>query len=266
VELLVVVGIIAVLIAFLLPALKKAREQAVTASCLSNLHQLAIAIDQYAIDSGGWFPSTGRGANFYDGTYVNPTYTNRNRSWCERMVLQRSVRFQVKSWDSHNPVAGRGIFKCPGSAPEYQQGNSGTIYDGYGVNRFLSPDTGGGVGFIKRTKIHKEHVMIADGYSRIAVGTTSAFGASWFNAGSMGVFMRHGGGKRKVGSSNPVNMQAGANYLFADDHAEWSDVYYAQGYNTLPNVWGSDVIYPPASTTIPPVVSMFVVVKEWGVP
>jgi prepilin-type N-terminal cleavage/methylation domain-containing protein/prepilin-type processing-associated H-X9-DG protein len=259
VELLVVVGIIALLIAMLLPALKKAREQAITASCLSNLHQIAVIVEQYSVDTNGWFPSTGRGANYYDGVYVAPTYTNRNRSWCERVVWQRSAKFQVKSWDSHNPVAGRGIFKCPGAAPEYQQGNSGTIYDGYGINRFLSPDIGGGVGFIRRSKIHKDHIMFADGYSRIAIGTNKAYSTSWMNSGSMGVFMRHGG-SRVGATGTSVNPLAGANYLFGDGHAEWSNVYYNQGYFSVPNPWGDDVIY---STGVNPgTTSVFTLVKE----
>jgi prepilin-type N-terminal cleavage/methylation domain-containing protein/prepilin-type processing-associated H-X9-DG protein len=48
VELLVVIGIIAVLIALLLPALGRAREQAKTVQCGSNLHQLAIGAFMYA--------------------------------------------------------------------------------------------------------------------------------------------------------------------------------------------------------------------------
>ena len=48
VELLVVVGIIAVLVALLLPALNKAREQANAAKCLSNVRNMQLAVLMYA--------------------------------------------------------------------------------------------------------------------------------------------------------------------------------------------------------------------------
>ena len=56
VELLVVIGIIAVLISILLPALSKAREAARTVQCASNLRQLVIGVNQYANEYRGIVP------------------------------------------------------------------------------------------------------------------------------------------------------------------------------------------------------------------
>ena len=57
VELLVVIGIIALLIAILLPALSKARASANRVKCLSNVRQLHFGISLYCNDNGDWFPT-----------------------------------------------------------------------------------------------------------------------------------------------------------------------------------------------------------------
>jgi prepilin-type N-terminal cleavage/methylation domain-containing protein len=56
IELLVVVAIIGVLVAILLPAIRRAREQAYRVACGSNLHQAHLSLVMYANDNANWLP------------------------------------------------------------------------------------------------------------------------------------------------------------------------------------------------------------------
>jgi len=56
VELLVVIGIIALLISMLLPALNRARDSARTLQCLSNLRQIQFGLLQYLRDNKDIIP------------------------------------------------------------------------------------------------------------------------------------------------------------------------------------------------------------------
>ena len=56
VELLVVIGIIAVLISILLPSLAKARQAATVLQCLTNQRQIGLAFQLYTMDNKGYLP------------------------------------------------------------------------------------------------------------------------------------------------------------------------------------------------------------------
>src|SRR3954467_9900585 len=69
VELLVVIGIIALLVAILLPTLTKAREAANRTACLSNLRQVHLAFVLYANQNKDLVP-LGCSGNEYQYSYI----------------------------------------------------------------------------------------------------------------------------------------------------------------------------------------------------
>jgi prepilin-type N-terminal cleavage/methylation domain-containing protein len=69
VELLVVIGIIALLISILLPALAGARRQAQAVVCKSNLQQINLATRMYANDNRDHYPSDAADDNLKGGWY-----------------------------------------------------------------------------------------------------------------------------------------------------------------------------------------------------
>jgi prepilin-type N-terminal cleavage/methylation domain-containing protein/prepilin-type processing-associated H-X9-DG protein len=77
VELLVVIGIIALLISILMPVLSSARKASEGVKCLSNLRQVGTAFVMYANENKGYLPPTSDGNQVFDINGVSTTVAVR---------------------------------------------------------------------------------------------------------------------------------------------------------------------------------------------
>jgi prepilin-type N-terminal cleavage/methylation domain-containing protein/prepilin-type processing-associated H-X9-DG protein len=82
VELLVVIGIIAVLVGILLPTLGSARRQSQSTKCLSSLRQIGLGFQMYADTYKGYWPCAVHDA----GNAARPLPAGRTLRWQDRMV------------------------------------------------------------------------------------------------------------------------------------------------------------------------------------
>src|SRR5947207_12712525 len=80
VELLVVIGIIAILISILIPALSKARQQAQRTQCLSNLKSIAQILLIYAADNQQQIP-LGTNSDNYQASYFIAVKSGTETRW-----------------------------------------------------------------------------------------------------------------------------------------------------------------------------------------
>lgn len=225
IELLVVVAIIAVLVALLLPALKNARDQAKTISCLGFYHQFAIATQGYMGDNQDWLPM--------------PIY------------LAPGVEYH---WDYFlSPYLKDGkIFKDPAAIGELDPRWPPNEVGGYGINCFwIDVDHGPRTSYwdnrdYKPAIVNEpaKEVVFCDNRGMWGVGPLlDTYPAS--------VHVSFWGGGDEVDARRPrmaPRHNLSPNVMFLDLHAEnvgdlakeWSEIWISRAWYGPPSCWRPD--------------------------
>ncbi len=143
VELLTVMSVVGVLAALLLPAVSQMRNKAKSATCLSNLRQLAIGVQGYAAENNATYPQG---------------VTSDNKTWVDRTIpyLGQNTR-------------GKTVWLCP-SAPLPIDSNNLSMYGNsyafsYSMNDGLAFTPNDGSARVRTFAVTfpSEVILIADG-------------------------------------------------------------------------------------------------------
>jgi len=206
VELLVVIGVIALLIAMLLPALSAARESAKTVACLSNLRQLAVAATNYCNNNGGYFPL----AYWFESRpplviTANWDFTTIRDTGAQTNTVEPGLLWQGATTPQ--------VQQCPSfdgrsntSADPYTGYNYNTSYIGHGQSESV-------VAPLKASQVRQASRCALFGDGQYAAGADKFMRAPFPNPGDASFTNRAAG-------TQGFRHRRKTNVAFADGHAE----------------------------------------------
>lgn len=121
-ELVVVVGCIAILAAVVMPVLSKGKGQVRSVSCKSNLHQTGLALQMYVGDHNIYPPAAGGGPPF--------------QTWAQRLGRENPLKWTNVSWHCPTYIAegGKVIWQPPPARGGSYQASSSYAYNAFGMS------------------------------------------------------------------------------------------------------------------------------------
>ena len=134
VELLVVIGIIALLISILLPSLSAARRQAQEVVCRSNLRQVGIALQFYSNAYQGRLPASYLFPQSYDLNRDGTSVPNLGVYWWQRLMIENMLPGFKEPKSS--------VMLCPSDEAPFRPytfpGEEDLFNSSYGINNFTA--------------------------------------------------------------------------------------------------------------------------------